>query len=89
MACSSVNRTDPVEKIEKALAMKKQQLMSNYRFIVVNSSVAVLCRGGSRGGLLGLQPPQTILSSPSHLYTRLTIAWHSSCHCMVSSRQAV
>ena len=43
------------------------------------------CRGGSRGGgLLGLQPPQTILSSPSHLYTRLTIAWHSSCHSMVS-----
>ena len=37
------------------------------------------------GGLLGLQPPQTILSSPSHVYTRLTIAWHSSCHCMVSS----
>ena len=47
-------------------------------------------RGGSRGGgLLGLQPPQTILSSPSHLYTRLTKAWHSSCHSMVSSRQAV
>ena len=28
MACSSVNGTDPVKKIEKALATKKQQSMS-------------------------------------------------------------
>ena len=33
---------DPVKKMEKALVMKKQQSMSNYRFIVVSSSVAVL-----------------------------------------------
>ena len=46
-------------------------------------------RGGSRGGFSGLQPPQTILSNPTHLHTRPTIAWHSSSHCMVSSRQAV
>ena len=42
MACSSVNGTDLVKKMEKALATKKQQSMFNYRFIVVSSSVAVL-----------------------------------------------
>ena len=45
MACSSVNRTDPVKKMEKALMMKKQlQSMSNYTFIVVSSRAPVsLC----------------------------------------------
>ena len=36
---------DPVKKMEKALATKKQQSMSNYilyRFIVISSSIAVL-----------------------------------------------
>ena len=31
------------------------------------------------GGCRGLQPPQIILSSPTHLHIRLPIAWHSSC----------
>ena len=39
----------------------------------------------------GLQPPQMILSSLSNLYIQglLYIAWHSGCHCMVSSRPAM
>ena len=44
MACSGVNRTDPVKKMEKALATKKQQSLSNYRFIIVSSRAPVsLC----------------------------------------------
>ena len=43
MACSSVNRTDRVETNGKSTnAMKKQQLMSNYRLIVVSSTAPVL-----------------------------------------------
>ena len=44
MASLSVNRMDPVKKMEKALATKKQQSMSNYRFIIVSSRAPVsLC----------------------------------------------
>ena len=41
MVCSSVNRTDAMqmEKALLAIATKKQQSMSNYRFIVVSSRV--------------------------------------------------
>ena len=46
MACSSVNTMDPVKKMEKALATKKQQSMPNYiilyRFIIISSSITVL-----------------------------------------------
>ena len=42
MACSSVNRMDPVEEVEKTLATKKLRSMSNSMFVVVSSSVAVL-----------------------------------------------
>ena len=39
-----VNRMDPMKKMEKALTMKKQQLMSNYRFIIISSIAPVsLC----------------------------------------------
>ena len=39
-------------------------------------------------GFRVLQPHQMILSSPSNLYIQglVYIAWHSGCHCMVSSR---
>ena len=41
MACLSVNRMDPVKKMEKVLVTKKQQSMSNYRFIVISSRAPV------------------------------------------------
>ena len=43
MACSSINRMGLVKKIEKALVTKKQQSMSNYRFIS-SSALELQCR---------------------------------------------
>ena len=42
MACSSVNRMDPVEEVEKTLVTKKKLSVSNYKFVVVSSNVSVL-----------------------------------------------
>ena len=45
--------------------------------------------GGGGGGVGVATPPNDFEQPLPLIYKAYYIAWHSSCHCMVSSRQSV
>ena len=63
MVCSSVNRMDLVKKMEKALATKKQQLMSNYRLSLLALELQCHCALNDRKSCLELLPCSTACHS--------------------------
>ena len=75
MACLSVNRMDPVKKMEKVLVTKKQQSMSNYNLL--SSALELQCRCYSLSDCKVIAAVQDMVATLFDIHERVV---SSSCH---------